>query len=287
MQKLICNLLPTMLLAFSSTAQAEKAPLPEAEFHLETYRKTIALRGEVNGTQGLFLFDTAGGITLLSPKYAEQIKCKPWGNLSGHRMMGDRLDSQRCDDISFKIAGTQLKLPVAAIVDVTSFLPKGAAPVEGSIALDLFAGRTITIDFPTKRLYVESPASFAARIKGATEVPTLLSREMQGRALAVNIGVPSAKGTVWMELDSGNGGSLLVAKSYAPLFGLDASKDGPQEADFPVAGRLRAKGLASTPNMILDGNLGMPFLRSKVVTFDLANGRTWISEPTPSQSEVK
>lgn len=287
MRKIVYSLLPATLLVLSSTAQAEQPPLPEAEFHIEAYRKTIALRGEVNGTPGLFLLDTAGGITLLSPKYAEQIGCKPWGNLSGHRMMGDRLDSPRCDDISFTISGTKLKLPVAAIVDVTRFLPKGAAPVQGSIALDLFAGRTITIDFPTKRLYVESPTSFAARIKGATEVPTLLSREMQGRALAVNIGVPSAKGTVWMELDSGNGGSLLVSESYATLFGLDPTKERPQEADFPVAGAMRAKGLASTPNMILDGNLGMPFLRSKVVTFDLANGRTWISEPTPTRSEVK
>jgi hypothetical protein len=276
-----------MVLALGSTAQAGQPPSPEAEFPLETYRKTIALRAEVNGTPGLFLFDTAGGITLLSPRYAEQIECKPWGNLSGHRMMGDRLDSPRCDDIAFSIAGTQLQLPVAAIADVTRFLPEGAAPVQGSIALDLFAGRTITIDFPAKRLYVESPASLAARIEGATEVPTLLGREMQGRALAVNIGVPSAKGTVWMELDSGNGGSLLVSESYASLFGLDPTKDGPQEADFPVASGLRAKGLASTPDMILDGNLGMPFLRSKVVTFDLANGRTWISEPTPSRSGGK
>ena len=286
MQKLMHTFMSVMLFA-ASTAHAEQAALPEAQFQLEAYRKTVALRGEVNGMPGLFLFDTAGGLTLLSPKFAEKAGCKPWGNLTGHRMMGDRLDSQRCDGLSMKIAGIALALPVAALVDVTRFLPEGAAPVEGSIALDLFAGRTITIDFPAQRLYLESPASFAARIKGATEVPTLLSREMQGRALAVNIGVPSANGLVWMELDSGNGGSLLVSKPYAALFGLDAARAGPQEADFEVAEGLRAKGLASTPDMILDGNLGMPFLRSKVVTFDLAMGRTWIAEPASASSESR
>src|SRR5687768_2557014 len=121
MQKLMYTLLP-VLLAVGSMARAEPAPVPEAEFHLETYRKTVALRAEVNGVPGLFLFDTAGGLTLLSPRFAEKVGCKPWGNLSGHRMMGDRLDSQRCDGLSMKIAGTAFALPVVALVDVTGFL---------------------------------------------------------------------------------------------------------------------------------------------------------------------
>ncbi len=29
--------------------------------------------------------------------------------------------------------------------------------------------------------------------------------------------------------------------------------------------------------MIIDGNLGMPFLRDKVVTFDLATGAVWMA----------
>ncbi len=31
--------------------------------------------------------------------------------------------------------------------------------------------------------------------------------------------------------------------------------------------------------MILDGNLGMPFLKDKVITLDLAAGGLWISAP--------
>ena len=141
--------------------------------------------------------------------------------------------------------------------------PEGAAPVEGSIALDLFAGRAITIDFPGQRLLVESPTSLKERVAHSTKLPGLLSRELQGRALAMSVGVPSPNGPVWMELDTGNGGTVLVAKPYAKFFGLDPDKEGPQQADFPVSADFRAKGNAFTPDMIIDGNLGMPFCATR------------------------
>lgn len=264
------------------TAWAAQPPLPEAEFTLEPYRKTVALRGSVRGIPGLFLFDTGGGITLVSPDFAKKIGCEPWGRLSGHRMMGDRLDAARCDDVPVVLqqasgGARTYRAPVTAVVDVTSFLPEGAAPVEGSIALDLFAGKTITIDFPAQRLIVESPQSLQARIGGAHELPVSLSREMQGRALAASLGVPTTNGMAWLELDTGNGGTILVSQPYAGAFGLDAKQEGPQAADFEVSPQFRAKGAAFTPDMILDGNLGMPFLKDKVVTLDLDSGRLWIA----------
>ena len=264
------------------TAWAAQPPLPEAEFKLEPYRKTVALRGSVRGMPGLFLFDTGGGITLVSPDFAKKIGCEPWGRLSGHRMMGDRLDAARCDDVPVVLqqasgGARTYRAPVTAVVDVTSFLPEGAAPVEGSIALDLFAGKAITIDFPAQRLVVESPQSLRARIAGAHELPVSLSREMQGRALAASLGVPTTRGMAWMELDTGNGGTILVSQPYAGAFGLDAKLEGPQAADFEVSPQFRAKGMAFTPDMILDGNLGMPFLKDKIVTLDLGAGRLWIA----------
>ena len=274
-----------LLVACTGTAWAAQPSMPEAEFKLEPYRKTVALRGSVRGVPGLFLFDTGGGITLVSPDFAKKIGCEPWGRLSGHRMMGDRLDASRCDDVPVVLAqasgGAQTyRAPVTAVVDVTSFLPEGAAPVEGSIALDLFAGKAITIDFPGQRLIVESPESLQARIGGAHELPVSLSRELQGRALAASLGVPTKKGMAWMELDTGNGGTILVSQPYADEFGLDAKQEGPQAADFAVSRQFRAQGTAFTPNMILDGNLGMPFLKDKIVTLHLASGRLWMATPS-------
>lgn len=263
-------------LAFLPLA-ASAASAPEAVYKLEPYRKTVALRAEVNGQPGLFTFDTAGGITLLSPAFAKKIGCVPWGRLSGHRMMGDRLDMPRCDDVPLRLGDQTYRLPVAGVLDIAALIAKDAAPLEGSIALDAFAGKTITIDFPAMRLIVESADSLRERIGATQPLPVSLSRELQGRALAASLGVAARRGMLWMELDSGNGGTILVSKTYAGDFGLDPEVKGPQTADFAVSKTLRAQGNAFTPDMILDGNLGMPFLKDKVITLDLAAECLWIT----------
>lgn len=266
-------------LLFISAAAA--AAQPQAVFKLESYRKTVALHATVGGHDGLFLLDTAGGLTLLSPAFAKTAGCKPWGRLSGFQMMGQRLDAPRCDNIDFTLGDQIFRAPLTAVLDIAPLVAKDAAPVAGSIALDLFAGKTITVDLPGRRLIVESPASLQARIAHARELPVLLSREMQGRALAASVGVATSRGMLWFELDTGNGGTLLISQPYAALFGLDPTAKGPQQASFAVAAGLRAQGTAFTPDMILDGNLGMPFLHDKVITLDLQAGRLWIAQGKP------
>ena len=252
---------------------AQTSSKPEAEFRLEPYRKTIALRGSVAGVPGLFLFDTAGGITLLSPDYAAKVGCKSWGQLVGHRMMGDRVDTPRCDNVQITLGDTTFKLPTAALLDVTKFLPEGAVPVEGSIALDLFAGRAITIDFPrpaavgriarepegTRHPFHEIAWPSLARIAGAR------ARDVRRRAFAE-----------WAGLDgTGHRKRWHAArrKALRDILRPGSRKEGPQQANFPVSADFRAKGNAFTPDMIIDGNLGMPFPARQGRDVRLGDGR--------------
>ncbi|MEI7037188.1 hypothetical protein [Fulvimonas yonginensis] len=272
MTRILLSLAASLL----STAVLAHGAMPEAVFKLEPYRKTVALRASVDGHTGLFVFDTAGGITLLAPDFARTIGCTPWGRLSGFQMTGKRLDAPRCDNVRIALDGHTFVAPVTAVIDPAPLMAKDAAPVAGSIALDLFAGKAITVDLVHRQLIVETPASLHERVSHATPLPVLLSRELQGHALAASVGVSTSHGMTWFELDTGNGGTLLVSQPYASLFGLDADAKGPQTADIPVAPDLHARGRAFTPDMAIDGNLGMPFLRGKVVTLDLAEGRLWI-----------
>lgn len=265
---------------FASAAALLPAPAPppvaEAVFKLEPYRSTVALRAKLGGADGFFVFDTGGGLTSVTPAFAEKIGCKPWGRLTGFQMMGARLDTSRCDDVQVQIGSRAFGPRTVSVLDVMSLYPKDAAPVDGLLALDLFDGKAVTIDFPAATLTVESPESLRARIATAIPIPVRIAREVQGRALAVSAGVPSSRGLIWMELDSGNGGTILVSKPYAALLGLDPAREGPQQAAFDVAPGLRVEGRAFTPDMILDGNIGMPFLKGIVVTLDLRDGRLWM-----------
>jgi hypothetical protein len=272
-----------LLFIAQSLAVSARSASPVAELKLESYRKTVALRATVGGQEGFFVFDTGGGLSMLTPKFAERIGCKAWGRLSGFQMMGSRIDTPRCDEVSVTIGDRHFTAPLTGVYDVMSLFPEGAQPVDGLLALDIFAGNVITIDFPARVLTIESKASLRERVQKATEVPARLKREAQGFALAVSVGVPTPQGKVWMELDSGNGGTILVSKPYAALLGLDAEKKGPQPVAFDIAKGLRvesADGFA--PDMIIDGNIGMPFLKNVAVTLDLASARVWIAPSTRS-----
>lgn len=282
-------LLPLVVL-LAATAAAPAAPLhpepgiaaPAAVLPLEPYRRGVAVRVEARGTPGLMAFDTAAGHTVVSPEFATAAGCKPWGSLGGFTMTGRKLEMQRCDHLAFTIDGHRMQAPAAGVMQVAELFAKDAPPIEGLLGLDAFSGQTITLDFAGGRLYIETPASAARRVADAQEVPVLLSREAQGLALAVNLEVSTPQGIVRFEIDSGNGGTLLVSKAYAPLFGLDPAADGPQPASIDIAPGIVASGLAFTPDMNIDGNLGMPFLKDWIVTLDLAEGRMWLRRnPTP------
>jgi len=288
--RLLVPLLVLLALPAPAPAADTSAPgvaAPAAVLPLEPYRRGVAVRVEANGTQGLMSLDTAAGHTVVSPEFAAAAGCTPWGGLGGYTMTGTKLDMPRCDGLAFVAGGQPLRAPVAGVMQVAELFAKDAPPIEGLLALDVFAGRTITLDFAGGHLYVETPASAAQRIAGAREVPVVLSREAQGHALAVNLEVPTPKGVVRFELDSGNGGTLLVAKPYAALFGLDPDAQGPQAARIEIAPGIVAEGLAFTPAMNIDGNLGMPFLKDWIVTLDLAESRMWLRRnPVPAPPKM-
>lgn len=248
---------------------------------LEQFRRSVALKVEIGGKQRLFQFDTGGGNSFISPAIAKELGCEKGARLVGFRMTGEKLEAPRCDDVSVKIDGHDFTIPTAGVYEVGEFNAKGVT-VDGLIALDLFEGRTITLDFAGLRLIVETPQSAAARIAGATELPARMVRELGGYSLTVDIQVPSRVGHLGFELDSGNGGTILIAKPYAKVFGFDSDK-GPQQGSFEIGKGIEAEGLIFPAGITLDGNLGMPFLKNYLVTLDLAMGRVWLApNPTPA-----
>jgi hypothetical protein len=277
-----CLVLPALLAAPMHAAADTPAARPLAVLKLEPYRKSVAVRVVANGAPGLFTLDTAGGNTVVSPAFAAAAGCKPWGRMVGFQMTGNRLEMPRCDDFTLSIDGHVLRAPSAGVLDITAMIAKDAKPVDGSLALDVFDGQTISIDFAAGELVVESPGSARERVAGARELPLRLVREY-GVALAAMVEVPTREGIVRFELDSGNGGTILVSKPYAALFGLDPEAQGPQHGAFELAPGIRAEGLMFTPDLTIDGNIGMPFLKNWVITLDLAEGRLWIqpSRATP------
>lgn len=259
------------------SVQAETAK-PEAVIQLEVIPGAgNALRATVHGHEALFLFDTGEGITTVTPAFARDIGCQPWGQITGFRMSSERLDLQRCDNVTINVAKLPFKAPIAGVFDIMALLPDSKVPLAGSIGLDVFADRTITIEPRTNRVIVESPASVAERTKPAISVPARLVRDAEGVALAIDVGVTTEAGTAWMELDTGNGGTLVIGKHVAALLGLDPEKKEPQSAHFQLSNGPAVTGDARVRDLIMDGNIGQRFWSQWNVTLDLRHGLVWLA----------
>jgi Aspartyl protease len=265
---------------FSTSLRAADAP---PVVPLESYGESQKIiRAKINGQEGTFLFDSGGGVTNVTPEFAEEIGRKPWGKIVGFRMTGQRVDMARCDDVMLEIAGVQEHLPIIGVFDLMSLLPPGASKLDGMIGLDAFANKSISIDLANQRIVIETPESFAARINGATEEAVRVVRDGEGLALTLDAAVKTAHGTAWMELDTGNDGDIVVADWLADEFGLDPTKKDAQPIKFQLANGLKGEGRGRARDLIMDGNLGSQVLRNWIVTFDLPHGRAWFS---PTQSE--
>ena len=162
-----------------------------------------------------------------------------------------------------------------------SIAGKDAPPLDGSLALDIFADKAITIEQAKHdHLIVETEASLAARTRHAIEVPIRLVREAEGVALSVVVGVPTSKGLAWMEaLDTGNDDPVIVVSKYiAPLLGVYPASDSSDRlrSRWRLASYSRA---APELSMTLSWTAisGIPFLRAWNIALDLKHGRAWFA----------
>ncbi len=246
----------------------------------------MTIRAKVRGREGLFIFDTGGGVSYLSPTFAQAIGCKPWGQITGFMLTGQRLDMPRCDGLSFDVQGHTFAAPIFGVFDIMKYMPPDVPRIDGSIGLDVFAGRTITLSLTQRKLIVESPASLKARVRRGKEVPIRLVREAGGVALAVEVAVPTPAGMAWMELDSGNGGATVIGKHLAPLLKLDPGRKEPQPASFKIAGGIPVEGMARVnETLIMDGNIGTRFMLKWDLTLDLSKGRAWLVPAISNQDQ--
>lgn len=200
-------------------------------------------------------------------------------------MLGERFDAPRCDDVKFDIASSVFKVPNTIVYDLAKISGADAPSIDGAIGLDMFAGRTITLEMSSKRLIIETEKSVKQRAKAGIEVPLRISRS-EGGALDVNLGVRTNRGLLWMELDSANAGpTVFVAPAVAALLNLDAKTRQPQAVKLDFGSGVTFEGKARVfPDMIIDGNIGMQLLGNRVITLDLKNSRAWVSPAIISSS---
>jgi hypothetical protein len=276
------NLMLAVLVVVSPSLvyAASKPEDKPQEIKLQRFRKALwKVHVMIKGKPGDFLLDTGGGVTLVTDAFAKGIDCKFWGRTTGYNMFGKRNDGPHCDNVQI-VAGDVALTPVnIGTIDFGDQFAGDKSP-DGLLSLDAFDGKAFTLDQKTATLTIETPKSLAKRIKAMKELPFRISRECSARCLSAFLGVPTSEGMTWLILDSGAGGVSLISKDHAKLFGLDPNGK-EQRLKFDAAPGVPIDSPVVVTDMIMDGNLGQPFMSQYVMTFDLAQGRLWLKHFVP------
>ncbi|HQU90678.1 MAG TPA: hypothetical protein PLK77_00200 [Pyrinomonadaceae bacterium] len=242
---------------------------------LERFRKALwKVHVSVKGKEGDFLFDTGGGITLLAEEFAKGVDCKFWGRFTGYNMFGKKGGGPYCSDVQLQSRGVALTPVNVGRMSFEGMFPGDKAP-DGLLSLDSFDGKVITIDQKAATLTIETDKSLKKRVRTMKEFPLRISRECSGRCLSAFLGVKTPDGMTWLNLDTGAGGVSLISKEYAASFGLGPEERG-QELNFTLDSSIKISSPVMVTDMIMDGNLGQPFLANYVITLDLKQGRAWL-----------
>ena len=260
----------------SNTSNPSQGPAPRAELSLRQYAGVLKSIEVTIGRQTIpFILDTGGGISIITPEVARDIGCVPFGRLTAFRHNGERIDFQRCEKVAFGIGSTSVNAETA-VFDLMAVLRRsGDLPVVGGlISLDVFEKTPATFDYANNKLIIESPASLKERIRGMTPLSIRLSRQAGGASVDLFIEVAAKRGTIWLELDSGNNGPVLLGKHAVEQLGLDATQTN-LPVTLNVIGLGPVKNEAVVGDLIYDGLLNTRFLNDVVLTIDLASVKAW------------
>jgi len=259
------TLMGVVLLAACATASnrpGRELPAPEV-LALSPFMKTELRTVEVSvgGRPLRFLFDTGGGITVISPQVAELVGCMPAGRLTAHRMSGERIDAPRCDAVPLRLGSVAL-VPDAIVMDLAKLMPPEWERVDGLVSLQTIEELPFTLSLAENQLVLETRSSLAERVSAMEPQTFRVARPAGGAAVDVFV---QPRAGLWMILDSGNIDRVVLAPHAAKQLGDGATFEG-----------LPAREL----DIIYDGNLGTSYLSKRVVSVDLAGGRMWMG-PAP------
>ncbi len=274
--------LSVVLLASSADAAPRPSwPTRPIEITLEHPRgHSRTVQVELGGARRTMLFDTGGGVTAISPALARELGCIPTGTSIGLRMTGERVETPLCRDIELRIGGHTIHTE-AAVIDLAAMLGKDGPAVDGMISLATLDGLAVSLDLARDRLWLESARSLAARTKKATALAFRRATGVSGGQLSPFAGVTTSGGTVWLEVDSGHGGTTFVSPKAASLLGVpDGAASG--ELDLRLASALTAHVPAVVrKDLVLDGVLSAATLARGTWTFDLRSDALWVGPLAP------
>lgn len=224
-----------------------------------------------------FLFDTGGGLTFITPALADELGLEQFGRVTGFRMNGERLDLIRCEEVTLRVGPRDIRTELA-VFDMMSLLPPGCAEVGGIVSLHTFKDQSITIDLSSAVLRLETASSLQRRVETMAPLNARFSHQASGSSIDLFVEVRAKTGSLWLEVDTGNIGPVLLATHALRQLGLIEEKGAGNwsgEVPLDIIGLDEIKVSAVEADLIYDGVLNFETIKQLILTIDFPNERAW------------
>ena len=250
----------------------------------------ILIPASVNGTKGCFVFDTGGGLNLLTKKFADKA-----GGLertshfyTGHRATGEALPLDLWRSESLEIDKFESKAALFTVFDIDF-------PFDGLISLTSFTETAVTIDFSNNTFSIETKESLEQRRQQSDFLLPLQVTNDRGVVVEISTAVELANRLrLNVRLDSGAGfDSFRFNSRYMKALGIDSadvkqeyrsSYFKPEEGNTfyysevskleAAEGQVQLNQLQATfiEGLIYEGIVGINWI-GEVITIDIPNQR--------------
>lgn len=236
-----------------------------------------------------FILDTGIGINVISARLAKQLGCRTQGEHVGQRMSGQEVHCAMTRVASLAIGARRLADVPCGVMDFEANHFGVDPSVTGFVGLSFFRDRAFTLDYRSRRIYLESEASLARRRARGTPVPIRIHEMGPETTIFARLRV-AGRHDAEVEIDTGSP-SLTLAMRYMPLLDLSPTGSrvrkvtGSDETAFTFVRHFAKSPIqaafAATPGdpgaavrtmfqlIIYDGLIGHSLLRHYVVTYDL------------------
>lgn len=180
----------------------------------------ILVKAKINGVLGNFIFDTGGGLTLITEKFSRKLDKlhKQDGGYTAFRATGEKISLDLYDVESLTVGDHTEDSPILTIYDADF------GPIDGLISLMSFKHQPVTIDFQNKKLVFETTASLSAIKRTGKSIPLQLGASRDKSLDIFAYFTVNDKLNLQFLIDSGAGNDVYkINADYLPAFGIDPS----------------------------------------------------------------
>lgn len=239
------------------------------------FRSLKYIEVTIEGNNCNFLFDTGGGLTLVSPTIVELLNKKAYGNSVGYRMSGERIDTPLCDSVIINIEGQDFYHQEVGVFDIMTLLPEDFKRVDGLISLKTFENSIIGLDLNKNLLTIENDQTAKVKKANMQLIPSRFANGPSGIELNLFLRITEEDKYWWFLFDTGNIAKTKVNKQVVDAWGL-VSDSSTTELMHPIHTDI---GLIEAPilvdDLIYDGALCFDVISSTEYLISLKDSKVW------------